>query len=114
MQSLVQYFETIPALHRSLVLFGGMLFFYLIEYAAPLFKFKYRKLQHAGINLLFTLTTIIINFLFAFTIVKIGDWSIQQHIGILTFLEYQPALVYNYRIIAHGFNWSLYCSLCGA
>ena len=87
MQSLVLYFETIPALHRSLVLFGGMLFFYLIEYAAPLFKFKYRKLQHAGINLLFTLTTIIINFLFAFTIVKIGDWSIQQHIGILTFLN---------------------------
>ena len=87
MQSLVQYFETIPALHRSLILFGGMLFFYLIEYAAPLFKFKYRKLQHAGINLLFTLTTIIINFLFAFTIVKIGDWSIQQHIGILTFLD---------------------------
>ncbi|MBL0280379.1 MAG: sterol desaturase family protein [Bacteroidetes bacterium] len=87
MQSLVLYFETIPALHRSLILFGGMLFFYLIEYAAPLFKFKYRKLQHAGINLLFTLTTIIINFLFAFTIVKIGDWSIQQHIGILTFLN---------------------------
>lgn len=87
MQSLVQYFETIPALDRSLILFGGMLFFYLIEYAAPLFKFKYRKLQHAGINLLFTLTTIIINFLFAFTIVKIGDWSIQQHIGILTFLN---------------------------
>ena len=87
MQSLVQYFETIPALHRSLVLFGGMLFFYLIEYAAPLFNFNYRKLQHAGINLLFTLTTIIINFLFAFTIVKIGDWSIQQHIGILTFLN---------------------------
>ncbi|HRF76622.1 MAG TPA: sterol desaturase family protein [Chitinophagales bacterium] len=87
MQSLVQYFETIPALHRSLILFGGMLFFYLIEYAVPLFKFNYRKLHHAGINLLFTLTTIIINFLFAFTIVKIGDWSIQQHIGILTFLD---------------------------
>ncbi|HRG87181.1 MAG TPA: sterol desaturase family protein [Chitinophagales bacterium] len=87
MQSLVQYFETIPALHRSLILFGGMLFFYLIEYAVPLFKFNYRKLQHAGINLLFTLTTIIINFLFAFTIVKIGDWSIQQHIGLLTFLN---------------------------
>ncbi len=87
MQSLVQYFETIPALHRSLILFGGMLFFYLIEYAVPLFKFNYRKLQHAGINLLFTLTTIIINFVFAFTIVKIGDWSIQQHIGLLTFLD---------------------------
>lgn len=87
MQSLVQYFETIPALHRSLILFGGMLFFYLIEYAVPLFKFNYRKLQHAGINLLFTFTTIIINFVFAFTIVKIGDWSIRQHIGLLTFLN---------------------------
>ena len=87
MQSLVLYFETIPALHRSLILFGGMLFFYLIEYAAPLFNFNYRKLQHAGINLLFTLTTIIINFLFALNKKKIGDWSIQQHIGILTFLN---------------------------
>lgn len=84
MQQLVNYFETISSLHRSLILFGGMLFFYLIEYAGPLFKFNYKKLSHAGINLVFTLTTIIVNFLFAFTIVKIGDWSIQNNIGILT------------------------------
>ncbi len=84
MQQLVNYFETISSLHRSLILFGGMLFFYLIEYAGPLFKFNYKKLSHAGINLVFTFTTIIVNFLFAFTIVKIGDWSIQNNIGILT------------------------------
>jgi len=84
MQQLVNYFETISSLHRSLILFGGMLFFYLIEYAGPLFKFNYKKISHAGINLVFTLTTIIVNFLFAFTIVKIGDWSIQNNIGILT------------------------------
>ena len=84
MQQLVNYFETISSLHRSLILFGGMLFFYVIEYAGPLFKFDYKKLSHAGINLVFTLTTIIVNFLFAFTIVKIGDWSIQNNFGILT------------------------------
>lgn len=86
MQSLVNYFETISSLHRSLILFGGMLFFYLIEYAGPLYRFKYNKPRHAGINLLFTLTTIVINFLLAFTIVQVGDYSINNNIGILTHL----------------------------
>jgi sterol desaturase/sphingolipid hydroxylase (fatty acid hydroxylase superfamily) len=93
MQQLVNYFETIPTLHRSLILFGGMLFFYLIEYAGPLFKFKYNKPRHAGINLVFTFTTIIINFLLAFTIVLVGDWSIQNGIGLLTFVE-MPLWIY--------------------
>lgn len=87
MQNLVNYFETIPTLHRSLILFGGMLFFYVIEYAKPLFHFQYNKGQHAGINLLFTFTTIIINFIFAFTIVKMGDWSISNNIGLLTHIH---------------------------
>lgn len=86
MQSIVNYFETISSLHRSLILFGGMLFFYIVEYAVPLFTFKYNKPRHAGINLLFTFTTIIINFLLAFTIVLAGDFSINNNIGILTHL----------------------------
>jgi len=86
MQSIVNYFETISTLHRSLILFGGMLFFYIVEYAVPLFKFKYNKPSHAGVNLLFTFTTIIINFLLAFAIVFAGDFSISNNIGILTHL----------------------------
>ncbi len=86
MQNIVNYFETISSLHRSLILFGGMLFFYIVEYAVPLFTFKYNKPRHAGINLLFTFTTIVVNFLLAFIIVIAGDFSINNNIGILTHL----------------------------
>jgi hypothetical protein len=50
-ESIKTYFETIPSLHRALLLAGGITFFWLIEIAAPLFNFKYNKFKHAGINL---------------------------------------------------------------
>ena len=63
METLLNYFETIPSSHRTLILVGGLTFFWLLEGAVPLFKFNYKKWQHAIPNLFFTLTTIIINFL---------------------------------------------------
>jgi hypothetical protein len=40
MQDFLNYFETIPSLHRSLILVSGLTFFWLLESAVPLFKFK--------------------------------------------------------------------------
>ena len=85
MQQIIQYFNHIPSTHRALILAGGISFFWLIEYAAPLYLFNYHKWKHAGINLFFTLTTIIINFAFALLIVKTSDWCVQHHLGLLQF-----------------------------
>jgi len=63
MEQIIAYFSTIPSSHRSLILVGGITLFWLIENQFPLFRFKYNKWQHAGINIFFTLTTIVINFL---------------------------------------------------
>ena len=52
------YFESIPSRDRSLILAGGIAFFWLMETAFPLFKFSYKKWKHAGINVFFTLTDI--------------------------------------------------------
>jgi hypothetical protein len=49
--SLNQYFQNIPSLHRALILAGGITVFWLIESAIPLFTFKYNKWKHAGINI---------------------------------------------------------------
>ncbi|MFB0948099.1 MAG: sterol desaturase, partial [Spirosomataceae bacterium] len=49
MESIVSYFENIPTSHRSAILVGGIAFFWLIEGAVPLFRFKYDKWRHAGV-----------------------------------------------------------------
>lgn len=89
MESIINYFETISSLHRGLILVGGIALFWLIENAYPLFKFQYNKIQHAGINIFFTATTIIVNFVLAFILLMAADLAIQQNFGILQWLPIQ-------------------------
>ncbi|MDP2160522.1 MAG: sterol desaturase, partial [Flavobacterium sp.] len=86
MNSIIDYFETISSLHRGLILVGGIALFWLIENAYPLFKFQYNKIEHAGINIFFTATTIVVNFVMAFILLLAADFAIQQNIGILQWL----------------------------
>ncbi|HEY6977000.1 MAG TPA: sterol desaturase family protein [Chitinophagaceae bacterium] len=86
MKELTQYFEHIPSLHRALILAGGITFFWLLESIIPLFEFSYNKWRHAGINIFFTVTTLIINFGFAFLIVVTSDWCIAYHFGLLEWI----------------------------
>lgn len=93
-ESIVTYFETIPTVHRSAILVGGIVIFWLIEGAVPLFRFKYSKWQHAGINLFFTLTTIVINFAMAFILLKSADWAVANNFGVLQWLPEMPLWLY--------------------
>src|SRR6478672_6330781 len=86
METLIQYFETIPSQHRALMLSGGIAIFWLIENAFPFFRFKYNKWQHAGINIFFTITTVVINFVLAFLLIKASEYATQNHFGILQWL----------------------------
>ena len=83
METIIAYFETIPSLHRSLILVGGLSFFWLLEGKISLFEFKYKKWKHAIPNLFFTLTTIIINFLLAFLLLNTSDWVNTNNFGII-------------------------------
>jgi sterol desaturase/sphingolipid hydroxylase (fatty acid hydroxylase superfamily) len=94
MNTLIDYFETIPSLHRGLILVGGIAIFWLIENAFPLFKFQYNKINHAGINIFFTITTIIVNFVMAFILLLAADLAIQQNFGILQWLPEMNIWVY--------------------
>lgn len=86
METILNYFETIPSTHRSIILVGGLTLFWLLEGAVPLFKFKYNKWKHAIPNIFFTLTTIIINFALAFLLLKSSDWVMANDFGILNWL----------------------------
>jgi len=86
LETFINYFETIPSLHRSLILVGGLTFFWLLEGAVPLFRFKYHKWKHAVPNIFFTFTTIIINFALAFLLLKAADWVVANDFGIINWL----------------------------
>jgi sterol desaturase/sphingolipid hydroxylase (fatty acid hydroxylase superfamily) len=94
MNEIISYFSTIPTLHRSLILAGGITLFWLIENAFPLFKFDYKKWQHAGINIFITLTTIIVNFSLAFILLKTSDWTVANNFGVLQWLTQMPVWLY--------------------
>jgi sterol desaturase/sphingolipid hydroxylase (fatty acid hydroxylase superfamily) len=90
MERLINYFETIPSSHRSAILIGGITLFWLIESGVPLFQFGYNKWKHAGINIFFTITTIIVNFCLAFILLKASDWAVANHFGILQWIPALP------------------------
>ncbi len=86
METIKEYFETIPSWHRTLILVGGLMFFYLIEYALPFINLSYKKIRHAGLNIFFTGTTAVINFALAFLIVWAADTNDTKSIWPVTYL----------------------------
>ncbi|HEX8563072.1 MAG TPA: sterol desaturase family protein [Flavobacterium sp.] len=94
METIIAYFSTIPSLHRGLILAGGIAFFWLLEIVVPLFQFDYRKVHHAGINVFFTVTTIIVNFVMAFLLLMVAEWTVEQQFGILQWLPQMNVWLY--------------------
>jgi len=87
LDAIVDYFTTIPSSHRTAILVGGLVFFSLIESALPLFSLNYGRGKHAIINIFFTITTIVINFLLAFLLVKVSDHMVANEMGLLQWID---------------------------
>lgn len=83
MEKLAYFFEHIKSWERTLILAGGLLLFWMLEGLIPLVRMRYRKFGHAGLNLFFTLTTIIVNFAFAALIVKASVYGSGHKMGLL-------------------------------
>ncbi len=94
MNDIISYFSTIPSSHRSLILVGGITLFWLIENTFPLFQMQYKKWHHAGINIFFTITTIIVNFILAFILIKTAAWTTENNFGLLHWLPEMPLWLY--------------------
>ena len=94
MESVINYFETIPSLHRSIILVGGIAFFWLLEGFLPLFQFNYKKWQHAWPNFFFTFTTVVVNFGLAFLLLKTADWVKATDFGIINWLPEMSLWLY--------------------
>jgi sterol desaturase/sphingolipid hydroxylase (fatty acid hydroxylase superfamily) len=87
MNPIVDFFEHISPLARALILAGGLVLFWVLEGVMPLFNLRYRKWRHAGLNLFFTFTTVVVNFAFAVLIVMGSTWAVNNKFGLLHLIE---------------------------
>lgn len=94
METILNYFETIPSLHRGIIIVSGLLIFWILEGIVPLFNFKYKKWKHAIPNIFFTITTILVNLPLAFLFLKSSDWVMSNSFGILNLLPEIPLWLY--------------------
>ncbi|MBT7623952.1 MAG: sterol desaturase family protein [Flavobacteriaceae bacterium] len=94
MEDIIYLFENITSLQRSIILVGGITFFWSIESIIPLFNFNYKKLRHAIPNFFFTLTTIIVNFSLAFLLLNSADWVVANNFGLLNWFDSIPLVIH--------------------
>ena len=90
MEAFLEFFETIPSSYRSLILASGLVLFWILEGAVPLFSVSYRRFRHAGLNLVFTLTTLLVNLSLAFVIIWSADVAVSQQFGVMQWVTAPP------------------------
>ncbi|WP_242204842.1 sterol desaturase family protein [Aestuariivivens insulae] len=95
METILNYFETIPPPHRMILIVSGLTLFWIIEGFMPLFKFNYKKWRHAIPNLFFNLTLILVNIPLAFMLLKTADWVVKEDFGIINWLPEMPLWLYS-------------------
>ena len=87
MPDLLQFFTNISDELRAVFLIGGLSFFIFLENGIPLFKMNYKKLKHGGINITFTLITLIVNLFGATMILRAVKYNESNNSGILNLVE---------------------------
>jgi len=87
MEWIVNFFGNIPTEFRAGILIGGLVLFWVLEGTLPLFTFKYKKVRHAGLNLFFTLCTMVIGFGLAGVLLAASDFVSVNQFGLLYLVE---------------------------
>lgn len=84
---ILDHFQTLEQrpIERMAILVGGLLLFWIIEGAIPLFSLQYKKnkLRHAGVNFVFTVIHLIIHTFLAILIIKLSDWCAATEFGLV-------------------------------
>src|SRR5690349_69373 len=86
MNTFMHFWDTVTSGQRILILMAGMIFFWILEGYYTLFNFKFKRYKHAGVNLVFLATTLILNLIFGFSTVKVCDYIMEHHIGLLNLI----------------------------
>ena len=88
MSQIVDFFADVPLIFRTGILLGGIVMFWILEGIIPLYSFNYKKGRHAFLNLLFTTTTAIIGFGFAFLLLKSTEIVNENKFGFIHLFDF--------------------------
>src|SRR5829696_1859435 len=90
-ETILDYFKTLEKhpIERMAFLVGGLLFFWILEGAIPLFQSQYRKTKrwHAIINFSFTVIHLLIHTGLAVLVVLLADWCQYNQFGLSHWLN---------------------------
>lgn len=107
-EQVIQHFQDLEQrpLERMAMLVGGLLFFWIVEGAIPLFPLRYKKnkLRHAGVNFVFTVIHLIIHTLLAILIVALSDWCRTTETGIVYWVGAGVGLTVLIGVLALDFS----------
>lgn len=83
MEAFMQFWENIAPWQRMAILLGGMVFFWLLEGYYPLFTFSWKRYKHAGVNLVFLFTTVVLNIVLGSVTIIACKWVTDHEFGLL-------------------------------
>jgi len=92
MNEIITFFSDVPISFRTSILLGGIVLFWILEGIVPLYSFNYKKINHALINIFFTMTTAVIGFGFAFLLLKSTIIVNENNIGFIHLFDF-PILI---------------------
>ncbi len=87
MEAFLLFFEELSSVEKLLWIFICLTFTWVLEFIHPLMEMKYEKWRHAGVNLVFLLTSILINVVFGILTVGIFFWIDQNNFGLLNVIH---------------------------
>lgn len=88
LDNLLQFFAEMPNSYKLLWVFICLSVSWLMEFAVPLVQFSYKKWRHAGFNLIFFSTSLLINVLFGIATVGIFIWTAENQFGLLYWVDW--------------------------
>ena len=88
MESFLHFFEVMPTWQRAVWIVGCMSLFWILEGYYPLFTHSYRKWRHAGVNIFFLTTTVLINVAFALLTVGVFEWIRINQFGLIYLINW--------------------------
>lgn len=83
MENFLLLFEDLSSAQKLGWVFACLALFWLLEGAVPLVRFDYQKWRHAGTNMFFLATSLVINLLFTIATAGVFVWIEANGIGLL-------------------------------
>jgi sterol desaturase/sphingolipid hydroxylase (fatty acid hydroxylase superfamily) len=87
MENFLNFFETMPSWQKLVWIFICISANWIVELIIPLVKFNYKKLKHAGVNMVFLAMDLSINLLFGVLTLGIFIWLNSNEFGLLYLID---------------------------